>query len=235
MTGEYGSGVDTLVVDYSSETNACRRSRLRALKQRGRFNATMPRVTTRAGSISSMWIILLSPPAAATTASGQAAATTSSISARADDLVDLGSGSDSADGGEGVDGVSANLSTFGAGVTVDLTAASTAGAAGTLANFEYIGTLTTTAFDDVVVTRDIARDEFINTGAGADSVTVRNGYDRVSTERVSTRWSSTTAPRSMQSRRSVLPPPKLRKADSTEITPPAMARAASISSTPTSS
>jgi Ca2+-binding RTX toxin-like protein len=79
-----------------------------------------------------------------------------------------------------VDGVSANLAAFGSGVTIDLTTATTPGGGGTLANFEYIGTLTTTAFDDVVVTGNIGRNESITTGAGADRVTVRNGYDTAS-------------------------------------------------------
>jgi Ca2+-binding RTX toxin-like protein len=176
-----GAGVDTLVVDYSSETAAVTTLNFAtSFTAEGGFNGNYA-----TGTNSRRVDFFNADNFVITTGSGDDNIKTGSGNdvvnlGAGDDVVDLGSGSDSADGGDGVDGVSANLSAFGAGVNIDLTAASTPGGAGTLANFEYIGTLTTTAFDDVVVTRDIARNETINTGAGADRVTVRNGYDTVS-------------------------------------------------------
>ncbi|HZF95687.1 MAG TPA: calcium-binding protein [Allosphingosinicella sp.] len=176
-----GSGIDTLVVDYSSETAAVTTLGFAVNgTANGGFDGTYYN-----GSSSRRVDFNSADNFVVTTGSGNDNITTGSGDdivnlGAGDDFVNLGSGNDSADGGDGVDGVSANLSAFGAGVTVDLTTASTPGGAGTLSNFEYIGTLTTTAFDDVVVTRDIARGETINTGAGADRITVRNGYDLVS-------------------------------------------------------
>jgi Ca2+-binding RTX toxin-like protein len=91
------------------------------------------------------------------------------------DFVNFGSGNDSGDGGEGVDGFSANLSSATAAITINLQT----GQSGTFSNFEYLGTLTTGGFHDIVVTAGINRDETINTGTGNDTVTVVRGNDVV--------------------------------------------------------
>ena len=85
-----------------------------------------------------------------------------------DDFVDFGTGNDSGDGGTGTDGFSADLGSAATAISIDLQT----GVSTTFSNFEYLGTLTTGIGNDTIVTRNIARNETINTGTGADTITV---------------------------------------------------------------
>ncbi|HEX9933311.1 MAG TPA: hypothetical protein VGB08_10765, partial [Allosphingosinicella sp.] len=95
------------------------------------------------------------------------------------DFVNFGSGSDSGDGGTDNDGFSADLSTYGSGVSFDLTSTGAQGGPGTIVNFEYLGILTTTGLADVVITGAINENETVNLGGGDDRVTVAGGMDAV--------------------------------------------------------
>ena len=93
-----------------------------------------------------------------------------------DDFANFGTGNDSGDGGAGTDGFSANLGAAVAAISIDLQT----GVSATFSNFEYLGTLTTGSGNDTVVTRgDVAGNETINSGAGADTITVARGFDAV--------------------------------------------------------
>jgi Ca2+-binding RTX toxin-like protein len=98
-----------------------------------------------------------------------------------DDFVDVGSGPlDSAFGGDGIDGISADLSSLTVQVSWNLVNG-TFGYFLTYAfgGFEYLGTLSTGSGLDIIVTSNLDRDEQINTNAGNDTVTVMNGDDVV--------------------------------------------------------
>jgi Ca2+-binding RTX toxin-like protein len=98
-----------------------------------------------------------------------------------DDFVDLGTGpGDSAFGGDGIDGLSVDLSFTSFEVSWNLVT-------GTFGyfyqsgfgQFEYLGTLKTGSADDIIVTSNLDRDERIETATGNDIVTVMNGEDFV--------------------------------------------------------
>jgi Ca2+-binding RTX toxin-like protein len=175
-----GAGADTLVVDYRSETGAVTTLNFATSSSgHGGLNGSYSNSTSTRGvdffDADNFVIFTGSGDDRITTGKGNDIVNLGA----GDDRVDLGSGSDSADGGEGVDGFSANLVGYFEGVTIDLTGASTSFGAGTLANFEWINILTTTAWNDVVVTRDINISERIDTGHGNDRITVRGGHDTV--------------------------------------------------------
>jgi Ca2+-binding RTX toxin-like protein len=85
-----------------------------------------------------------------------------------DDIVDVGSGIDTADGGTGVDGLSADFSANSGAVSIDLRNAVNSGAFGSFSNFEYFVNVTGSAFNDVLIGSDVARDQRINLGDGDD-------------------------------------------------------------------
>ena len=110
-----------------------------------------------------------------------------------DDIVDLGGGNDEtalgrgvdiADGGDGIDGLDADLSQVAADISIDLNANTYTGVAGSsFTNFEYFtdrdnGFRTGTGNDNVV-TRNADLDDSVRLGAGNDSVTVYDGTDFV--------------------------------------------------------
>jgi Ca2+-binding RTX toxin-like protein len=96
-----------------------------------------------------------------------------------DDFVDVRTGADSSDGGAGLDGISADLSDASGAVIWNLQTNSFSGGPDSFANFEYFGTITTGAGNDVITTSAFGRNEVINTGAGNDTVTVVAGVDQV--------------------------------------------------------
>ncbi|HEX5185198.1 MAG TPA: calcium-binding protein [Allosphingosinicella sp.] len=88
---------------------------------------------------------------------------------------------DSADGGPGEDGISADFTNVVANVVWNLQTNSLTfgGLARPIVNFEYFGTLRLGSGNDSVLTTSAARDETIYTGGGSDIVTVVNGHDFV--------------------------------------------------------
>jgi Ca2+-binding RTX toxin-like protein len=104
-----------------------------------------------------------------------------------DDVVNLGAGDDVfsawtgggdiADGGTGVDGISADFMNLPVSISWNLQTGSFSGVAGSFVNFEYFSNLTTGSGSDTIVTTDAAREEWIFLGSGDDSLTVLNGLD----------------------------------------------------------
>ncbi|MFN3944118.1 MAG: hypothetical protein ACK4K7_04225 [Allosphingosinicella sp.] len=96
-----------------------------------------------------------------------------------DDFVNLGKGDNQADGGDGIDGVSVDMSAATGAILWDLGANTYSGPVGSFTNFEYFGTLRTGSGDDVIVTSDHYAHDVIHLGEGDDRATVRNGNDEV--------------------------------------------------------
>lgn len=92
-----------------------------------------------------------------------------------DDFVNLFGGNDTANGGDGIDGFSADFSASSSGVTFNLQTGASPGNAFT--NFEWIGDVTGTAFSDTIVTGSIVRNENFYGGDGDDSFTTVDGQD----------------------------------------------------------
>jgi Ca2+-binding RTX toxin-like protein len=175
-----GTGTDTLIADYSAESRVVMINNPHVNNAEGGFNGNFynPNTWTTRVDYTSIERFVITTGAGddiVATATGDDVVNLGA----GDDFVNFGSGSDSGDGGTGVDGFSANLSAFGSGVTIDLTSGGAQGGPGTIVNFEYLGVLTTTAFNDTVVTGAILRDETIHTGEGDDTITIAGGYDRV--------------------------------------------------------
>ncbi len=102
-----------------------------------------------------------------------------------DDFANVGAGLITADGGAGIDGLAADLSAVTGAIGVDLQTNEVTGASGvSITNFEYLGTSSTSAFstgsgDDSIVTTNAAKGDYINANGGNDEVTVFNGGDTV--------------------------------------------------------
>jgi Ca2+-binding RTX toxin-like protein len=96
-----------------------------------------------------------------------------------DDFVDIGSGGDMAYGGDGIDGISADLSATTFAVQWNLVTGSFGSGFTAFGGFEYLGTLITGSGNDLIVTSNLDRDEQISTGVGNDNITVMNGDDIV--------------------------------------------------------
>ncbi|HEX8443237.1 MAG TPA: calcium-binding protein [Allosphingosinicella sp.] len=104
------------------------------------------------------------------------------------DYVDVGSGLETADGGAGDDGISADLSATSTPITWNLQANSYAGPAGTsFTNFEYFGLFSTAASgalrtgsgDDTIVTSLNLHRDIMHLGGGNDTASVFRGSDTV--------------------------------------------------------
>ena len=97
------------------------------------------------------------------------------------DFVNIGATTigDTADGGTGTDGISADLSAFSNNMLWNLVTNTFSGI-GTFTNFEYFGTLSMGAGNDLIVSGLGSHDETINAGDGNDSVKVFGGSDNVS-------------------------------------------------------
>jgi Ca2+-binding RTX toxin-like protein len=96
------------------------------------------------------------------------------------DKVDVGAGVDRANGGSGQDVISADLSAATSGVFYNLVTGSfTSPFLNSFTNFEGFGRFRTGLGNDELVTTSLDIDETIETGAGNDKVTVRNGSDVV--------------------------------------------------------
>ncbi|HYG30658.1 MAG TPA: calcium-binding protein [Allosphingosinicella sp.] len=174
-TANGGDGIDTLVVDYGDVATGVTSTAL-AANGGGGFGGSIS-TTGRSVAFSSIerfWI---------TTGSGNDDVRTGAgddvVSLGAgDDFVDLGSGGeDRADGGDGIDGFSADYSSSVAAVVADLRVPPLT--AVVFRGFEYLGTLRTGSGADTVSTTGVARDEKIFTNGGDDFINVENGADEV--------------------------------------------------------
>ncbi|HEX8365143.1 MAG TPA: calcium-binding protein [Allosphingosinicella sp.] len=173
-TANGGDGIDTLVVDYGDVATPVVSTALTP-NGGGGFDgsiSTSDRNVTFS-SIERFWI---------TTGSGNDEVRTGAgddiVSLGAgDDFAYLGGGDDQLDGGDGIDGFSADYSSSLADVVADLRLPLLP--ADRFRNFEYVGTLRTGSGADVVFTREVARDEKIFTNGGDDFISVENGADEV--------------------------------------------------------
>ncbi|MEA2999349.1 MAG: hypothetical protein QOK17_1182, partial [Sphingomonadales bacterium] len=86
---------------------------------------------------------------------------------------------DTADGGDGEDGISADFSGTINNIVWNLKTNSFTGLPASLVNFEYFGTIHTGDGFDSIVTTTAARDETIYAGGGSDVIEVSNGHDFV--------------------------------------------------------
>jgi serralysin len=193
-----GTGTDTLVLDWSASDSPASNidSRAPAANQTiGGFDGRFLRSDLGDMAYTSIERFVVSTGGGndvIITASGDDVVKTGA----GNDFVNFGSGNDQGDGGAGEDGFSADLSSATSAIGVNLET----GASLSFANFEYIGTLTTGAGDDVIVTRNVNRAETINTGAGNDSITSRSGSDSINggtgTDTLVLDWSASDSPAS---------------------------------------
>ncbi|MEA3048598.1 MAG: hypothetical protein QOG84_434, partial [Sphingomonadales bacterium] len=95
------------------------------------------------------------------------------------DVLVLTGYTDTADGGAGEDGISADFSGAIVNVVWNLKTNTFTGPASSLVNFEYFGTLRTGSGFDNIVTGTAARDDTVYTGGSSDFVEVSNGHDFV--------------------------------------------------------
>ncbi|MEA3001238.1 MAG: hypothetical protein QOH81_26, partial [Sphingomonadales bacterium] len=96
-----------------------------------------------------------------------------------DDFVNVNAGNDTADGGPGIDGITADLGLASGSIVWNLQTGGYSGPIGSFTGFEYFGRLWTGSGDDTIVTGALARDESIYAGGGNDRITVVNGSDTV--------------------------------------------------------
>jgi Ca2+-binding RTX toxin-like protein len=101
-----------------------------------------------------------------------------------DDTVNLGradaaTDQNRADGGIGVDGISAEFFFSAASVNWNLQTSTFNSDASKFVNFEYFELLQLGSGDDVVVTTDVRKNETITLGGGDDRVTILHGFDTV--------------------------------------------------------
>ncbi|HEX8573986.1 MAG TPA: M10 family metallopeptidase C-terminal domain-containing protein [Allosphingosinicella sp.] len=171
-----GEGRDTLVIDWSSATTNIE----------GYFPGSDP-VNGYSGSVGDLGARRVDYSGierlVVTTGSGRDLITGGAN----DDVVSLGAGDDIfsawivggdiADGGAGVDGLSAEFNNLPASISWNLQTGAFSGAAGSFVNFEYFSNLTTGSGGDTIVTTNAAREEWIFLGSGDDSLTVLNGLD----------------------------------------------------------
>ena len=167
-------GTDTLIIDYSVDTVGVGNNGGPSVNGTGGFDGAFTDSTTRYVGYTSIEKFQI------TTGSGNDNITTGSgndivNTGAGDDIVNVGSGTtDTANGGAGIDGLSADFSTHTSGVSINLQTGTSTGSAFT--NFEYFGTIAGSAFADTFVsTTDVAASETFNLGAGNDSVTIVNG------------------------------------------------------------
>jgi Ca2+-binding RTX toxin-like protein len=94
------------------------------------------------------------------------------------DRVDVLWGTDQADGGDGIDGIAANMLRSTDAIVWNLVTNSFSGMAGAaFSNFEYFAGLTTGFGDDVIITSALALNDDIFTFDGDDIVVLHNGFD----------------------------------------------------------
>ncbi|WP_326525153.1 calcium-binding protein [Sphingomonas sp.] len=182
-----GSGLDTLVIDWSANGNYKRTYSAPAANTtlggwNGHYDTPSGGGSVYYTSIERFEITTGNGGDDITTADGDDIV----ILNGGDDFVNIGSGLDRADGGAGRDGISANYGSDTLAIHWDLTANTySEGADGVandtraFSNFEYFGTLTTGSGNDVIVTKTGANNETINTGLGDDRITVFEGGDTV--------------------------------------------------------
>jgi Ca2+-binding RTX toxin-like protein len=91
-------------------------------------------------------------------------------------------GQETADGGLGVDGVSAGLGLATASIVWNLQSNSFSSPIGSFTNFEYFLGILTGSANDTVVTTHAALNDSVSLGAGDDTLTVANGQDHASGE-----------------------------------------------------
>jgi Ca2+-binding RTX toxin-like protein len=180
-TGGFGEGSDTLIVDYSAATGNIVTTGFGGTPPDG-YSGTYG-TADRSVTFTGVDVFII------TTGSGNDVIHTGfgidQVSTNGgDDFVDLGTGPNggAADGGSGVDGISADLSARTDPTQWNLATGSFKTGldlADGIQGFEYIGTVTFGSGNDVIVTAGIDRDEVIVTGAGNDAVTVVHGLDQV--------------------------------------------------------
>lgn len=96
-----------------------------------------------------------------------------------DDQVHAGAGVNTIDGGWGFDRLSINFSAAASRINLDLTrtGAQLLAGPGSITGIEWANELIATAYNDIVITNDLAFNDRIFGGDGTDTVTLRNGLD----------------------------------------------------------
>ncbi len=181
-----GTGLDTLVVDWSANNFGQR------MYDDPTVNAALGGFNGRFNIGTSNWDVVFTSVERFEVKTGNGGDTI--VTASGDDIVflnggddtlDVRTGFDRADGGAGRDRISADYRTDTLGIHWDLTANTySEGADGTandqrsFTNFEYFGLLYTGSGNDVIVTTATGFDaEIIDTGAGDDRATFKEGSD----------------------------------------------------------